>query len=105
MSPTEPWIQVRAICKAYGTAGAPVRALDGVSFVGRRGEKVALVGKSGSGKSTLLQLLGALDRPTSGRLAVAGSDLAALRGEWWARFRQEAVGFVFQAYHLIPSRS
>jgi predicted ABC-type transport system involved in lysophospholipase L1 biosynthesis ATPase subunit len=105
MTLPDPLIEAEAVAKVYGTAAAPVRALDGVTLAVGRGEKVALLGKSGSGKSTLLQLLGALDRPTSGRVAVAGRDLAALRGDERARFRQDAVGFVFQAYHLIATRT
>src|SRR6266568_1189960 len=71
-------IQAVNVSKAYGTAGAQVHALRGVSFEVRRGERVALLGKSGSGKSTLLNLLGGLDRPTSGHIEVEGHDLARL---------------------------
>jgi predicted ABC-type transport system involved in lysophospholipase L1 biosynthesis ATPase subunit len=91
--------------KTYGAAAAPVHALRGVTLTIGRGERVALLGKSGSGKSTLLQLLGGLDRPTAGRIAVAGHDLAALSANRLAAYRQSTVGMIFQAFHLIASRT
>jgi predicted ABC-type transport system involved in lysophospholipase L1 biosynthesis ATPase subunit len=98
-------VQLLDVSKVYGTAAAPVRALDGVTLDLGRGERVALLGRSGSGKSTLLQLLGGLDRPSSGRILAAGRDLAALRSDDLAHYRQTEVGLVFQAFHLIPSRT
>src|SRR5437764_9616473 len=91
--------------KTYGAPTAPVHALRDVTLTVRRGERLALLGKSGSGKSTLLQLLGGLDRPTAGRILVEGRDLAALSAAELAGYRRMAVGMVFQAFHLIPSRS
>ncbi|MDB5392318.1 MAG: yknY 3 [Planctomycetaceae bacterium] len=98
---------VRAVelTKSYGTPAAPVAALRGVTFEVQRGERVALLGKSGSGKSTVLNLLGGLDRPTSGSLNVAGNDLAHLSGKHLARFRSTTVGMIFQSFNLIPSRT
>jgi predicted ABC-type transport system involved in lysophospholipase L1 biosynthesis ATPase subunit len=100
-------VLVRAIevVKTYGRHAAPVHALRGVSFEVRRGEKVALLGTSGSGKSTLLNLLGGLDRPTSGRVQVAGQDLARMNGHDLAQHRLSTVGMIFQSFNLIPSRT
>src|SRR5262249_766767 len=84
---------------------APVAALRGVTLDIEPGERLALVGKSGSGKSTLLQLLGGLDRPTAGRVLVEGDDLAAFSADALADYRLRRGGLVFQAFHLIPSRT
>jgi predicted ABC-type transport system involved in lysophospholipase L1 biosynthesis ATPase subunit len=93
------------LVKAYGTASAPVLALRGVSLEIRAGERVALLGKSGSGKSTLLNVLGGLDRPTSGTALVGGRDLARLSARDLARHRLTTVGMIFQSFNLIPSRT
>jgi putative ABC transport system ATP-binding protein len=93
------------ITKVYGHGAAPVTALRDVRLTITAGERLALLGKSGSGKSTLLHLLGGLDRATSGRIAVDGRDLAGLSANGLARYRQETVGLVFQAFHLIPTRT
>jgi len=98
-------IRASDVSKVYGSAASRVEALRGVSFEVGRGERVALLGKSGSGKSTLLNLLGGLDRPSSGSIWVEGRDLARLNADERARHRQSAVGLVFQSYHLVPSRS
>jgi predicted ABC-type transport system involved in lysophospholipase L1 biosynthesis ATPase subunit len=100
-------VAIRAcdLTKAYGTSAAPVVALRGLTIEIERGEHVALLGKSGSGKSTLLNLLGGLDRPTTGELAVAGHDLGRLSSGELARFRSAAVGMIFQSFNLIPSRT
>ena len=93
-------IEVQELTKVYGN-GIQLRALDGVSFGVRRGEMVAVMGPSGCGKSTLLNMLGALDRPTSGTVRVAGQDLSTVRDV--DRFRARTVGFVFQLHNLIPT--
>jgi predicted ABC-type transport system involved in lysophospholipase L1 biosynthesis ATPase subunit len=98
-------ITLHRVAKTYGTAAAPVHALRHVTLAVARGERLALLGKSGSGKSTLLQLLGGLDRPTAGRVAVADLNLADLSGDGLARYRLATVGMVFQAFHLIASRT
>jgi ABC-type lipoprotein export system ATPase subunit len=88
------------LVKVYGD-GAEVRALDEVNLCIARGEFVSVMGPSGSGKSTLLNLVGALDRPTSGQVLVNGEDLATVRN--LDTFRARTVGFVFQLYNLIPT--
>jgi putative ABC transport system ATP-binding protein len=102
---TETAVRIRDVVKVYGTPAAPVHALRGVTAEVRRGERVALLGKSGSGKSTLLNLLAGLDRPSAGALWVGGRDLAELSGNELAQYRLTAVGMIFQAYNLIPSRT
>jgi ABC-type lipoprotein export system ATPase subunit len=100
-------IAVRAVevAKSYESSTAPVHALRGISAEIRRGERVALLGKSGSGKSTLLNLLGGLDRPSSGSLWVNGHELARLTPGELARYRLTTVGMIFQSYNLIASRT
>jgi len=93
-------VETHDLTKIYGD-GAEVRALDGVNLAVRRGEMVAVMGPSGSGKSTLLNMLGALDRPSSGRVLVDGQDLATIKDV--DRFRARTVGFVFQFYNLLPT--
>lgn len=93
------------LTKRYGTDASPVYALRGVTLEVARGERVALLGKSGSGKSTLLNLLGGLDRPTSGALRVGGHDVDRLSRRELSRFRSATVGMIFQSFHLIPSRT
>jgi len=98
------FVVVSDVSKAYGAvgSGAETRVLKGVSLEVREGEFVALMGPSGSGKSTLLTVLGAMNRPTAGRLVVDGIDVYALSEERRADFRREYLGFVFQQHHLMP---
>lgn len=94
---------VRDLAKTYGAGDAAVHALAGVDLDFRQGELVVLLGPSGSGKSTLLNLLGGLDTPSSGTLLYRGWNLGAADEEGLTQYRREEVGFVFQAYNLIPS--
>jgi macrolide transport system ATP-binding/permease protein len=101
-----PLIELIDIRKSYGGVGTPkVDILHGISISIHPGEFVAIVGASGSGKSTLMNILGCLDRPTSGSYRFAGKDVAELDSDELAWLRREAFGFVFQGYHLIPSGS
>lgn len=88
--------------KIYGSGNNAVHALDGVDLSVKKGEFVAIVGTSGSGKSTLLHMLGGLDRPTSGTVMVDGQDIFSLKEEALTIFRRRKIGFVFQAYNLVP---
>ncbi len=95
--------QIRALQKVYGDGPLAIRALDGVDLDLFQGELVVLLGPSGSGKSTFLNILGGLDRPTSGDVLFEGRSLGALDERALTRFRRDHVGFVFQFYNLIPS--
>jgi putative ABC transport system ATP-binding protein len=85
------------------SAAGAVNVLRGVSLAVRRGETVSLIGPSGSGKTTLLMAVAGLVRPSAGRVVIAGADLAGLDEDGLARFRRDAVGIVFQAFHLVPT--
>jgi putative ABC transport system ATP-binding protein len=93
---------LRDVVRAYPRGASPVVALAGVSLEIRAGEKLAIMGPSGSGKTTLLSILGCLDRPTSGEQLFEGRSVASLGDDALSRLRNRAVGFVFQAFHLIP---
>ena len=88
--------------KYYGEGDTCVKALDGVDFSVEKGEFVSIVGTSGSGKSTLLNMLGGLDRPTSGSVTVDGKNIFSLKEEALTIFRRRKIGFVFQSYNLVP---
>jgi lipoprotein-releasing system ATP-binding protein len=97
-----PVLEVTDVVKEYtGGDGSTLRILDGASFAVARGEMVAIIGESGAGKSTLLQILGGLDRPTSGRVRIAGHDVTTGSDEATAAIRNRSVGFVFQFHHLL----
>src|SRR5262250_8868 len=87
---------------AQAERGGVIRALDGISLHVEPGEWLAVMGPSGSGKSTLVNLIGCLDRPSSGRIFLEGQDIALLSDANLNRFRAEKIGFVFQQFHLIP---
>ncbi len=95
-------LETRDLKKYYGKGDAEVHALDGVNLKVENGEFLAIVGTSGSGKSTLLHMLGGLDRPTAGTVIVDGKDIFSLKDEQLTIFRRRKIGFVFQAYNLVP---
>ena len=91
--------------KTYGTGEAKVEALRGVNLSVNKGEFLSIVGTSGSGKSTLLHMLGGLDRPSSGKVIIDGKDIFSLKDEELTIFRRRKIGFVFQAFNLVPVMS
>ena len=95
-------LAAKGLSKTYGSGEARVEALKGATFSVARGEFVSIVGPSGSGKSTLLNLLGALDGPSSGQVLIEGKDVFSMRDEALAVFRRRSIGFVFQAFNLLP---
>jgi len=95
-------IKVTNISKVYKTGEIEVAALDDVSFEIRKGEFVAIMGPSGSGKSTLMHILGALDSPTRGKYLLDGKDIGSLGEDQLAEIRNRKIGFVFQAFNLLP---
>ncbi len=100
-----PLIDLERVGRVYSTGRVQVVALADVSLQVAAGEFVAIVGPSGSGKSTLMHIIGCLDRPTSGRYRLGGVDVAGLDGDALARLRGRSIGFVFQAYNLLPRTS
>ena len=102
---TRPVIQVRDVTKVYGAGEAVVHALRGVSLTVERGDYVAIMGSSGSGKSTLMNILGALDVPSSGTYLLDGVDVSTLADRQLALARNRLIGFIFQAFNLIPRTS
>ena len=95
-------LETKNLRKIYGKGETAVRALDGVNLTVEDGEFVSIVGTSGSGKSTLLHMLGGLDRPTAGKVLVEGKDIFSVRDGALTIFRRRKIGFVFQAYNLVP---
>ena len=100
--PARAAVELCGVSKRYGTGGQPVTAADNVSLAVGGGGFIALTGASGSGKSTLLHLIGAMERPDSGRIVSGGTEVTALRGAALAAYRR-TVGFVFQRYNLLPA--
>lgn len=96
-------IETRNLTKIYTLGGEEVRALDGVNLSVAGGEFLAIFGASGSGKSTLLNMIGALDRPTSGEVILGGENIAKLHDRKLSRIRREKIGFIFQTFNLIPT--
>ena len=95
-------LKVENLCKRYGEKDTEVVALDNVSFTVEKGEFVAIIGASGSGKSTLLHQIGGVDRPTSGKVFIDGTDIYELNADKLAIFRRRQVGLIYQFYNLIP---
>ena len=95
-------LKVENLCKVYSKGENEVRAVDGVSFSVPKGQMVAIVGASGSGKSTLLHMIGAVDRPTSGKIWLDGQDVFQQNNRELAIFRRRQVGLIYQFYNLIP---
>jgi putative ABC transport system ATP-binding protein len=102
---TRPVLQVTGLKKIYGTGEATVHALRGATMTVHRGDYVAIMGSSGSGKSTLMNILGALDIPTSGSYLLDGVDVSRLSDGQLALARNRLIGFIFQAFNLIPRTS
>jgi putative ABC transport system ATP-binding protein len=95
-------MELRGICREYAVGGEIVHALDHVDLTVEPGEYISIMGPSGSGKSTLLNVLGLLDRPTSGTYRLKGEDVSSLDDDALAEHRQRQIGFIFQFFHLIP---
>jgi putative ABC transport system ATP-binding protein len=95
-------MELRGICRDYAVGGETVHALDHVDVTINPGEYISIMGPSGSGKSTLLNVLGLLDRPTSGTYRLKGEDVSSLDDDALAAHRQQHIGFIFQFFHLIP---
>ncbi|MER7966558.1 MULTISPECIES: ABC transporter ATP-binding protein [Streptomyces] len=95
--------ELSGVTKHYTRGKATVHALDGVDLTIADGDRLVIQGPTGGGKSTLLQMLGALDRPSSGRIVLDGTDLATLPEARLTRVRSESIGFVFQSFNLIPT--
>ena len=98
----EPLIVTKGLKKVYSENGVPVEAVRGVDLTIHRGEFIAIVGPSGSGKTTFLNLISGLDRPTSGEVWLAGERLSEMSGKELSDYRRDKIGFIFQAYNLIP---
>jgi putative ABC transport system ATP-binding protein len=95
-------IETRGLCRTFGSEETKVTALDHVSINIEKGEFTAIIGPSGSGKTTLLHLIGGLDEPNGGSVTLSGSNIANMSGNQLSDFRRDHIGFIFQAYNLIP---
>jgi putative ABC transport system ATP-binding protein len=96
------FLTAEAICKTYGNGDNEVKAVDNVSFTVPKGQMAAIIGASGSGKSSLLHILGGVDRPTSGKVLIDGTDVYSQNNKELAVFRRRRVGLIYQFYNLIP---
>jgi putative ABC transport system ATP-binding protein len=103
LAPSRSAISLEGVHLTLKSAAGPVHVLRGIDLSVDAGETVGIVGPSGSGKTTMLMILAGLERPSAGRVEVAGHDLAALSEDALARFRRDHVGIVFQAFHLVPT--
>jgi putative ABC transport system ATP-binding protein len=99
---TQPVVSARDLTRRYGEGDTAVDALRGVSLEVRKGELMAVMGPSGSGKSTLMHILAGLDRPSSGEVTIAGTDLATLNDNELTKLRRKHIGFIFQFFNLLP---
>lgn len=95
-------LEVKNICKIYGSGETAVKALKNINFSVPKGEYAAIIGESGSGKSTLLNMIGALDLPTSGKVFIDGKDIFSMNKQKLTVFRRRNIGFIFQSFNLIP---
>jgi putative ABC transport system ATP-binding protein len=98
-----PIAEIDHVSKTYGDGDSAFRALTDISLCIHSGQSIALIGRSGSGKSTLLNLLGAVDRPTTGSIRIDGVELSHMPDNQLALFRRRRLGYVFQSFHLVPS--
>ena len=96
-------IKLEQVSKVYGTGNTTVYALDNVNFLANEGEFISVMGPSGSGKTTLLNMIGALDKPTLGRVLIDGQNISALPERKLYLIRRNKIGFIFQNYYLIPT--
>ncbi len=97
------YVKLENVSKIYGSGEVKIVAVDGVSFEITKGEFVIIVGPSGAGKTTVLNILGGMDKPSSGRILVDGNDIAGYSNRQLTRYRREDIGFVFQFYNLVPN--
>ena len=97
------YITFENVCKYYQTGDNVVKAVDNVSFTIEKGEFCVVLGPSGAGKTTILNLLGGMDKATSGKITVGGKEITGLRGPQLTEYRRTDVGFVFQFYNLMPN--
>jgi putative ABC transport system ATP-binding protein len=95
-------LKTNNVCKEYGEGAAKVAALKDINLSVNKGEFLAITGPSGSGKSTLLHMLGALDKPTLGKIIIDGVEITGKSEKYLSAFRRQKVGFVFQSYNLVP---
>ncbi|WP_425436607.1 ABC transporter ATP-binding protein [Paenibacillus donghaensis] len=96
-------LEGKQLCKYYGVGESQVKAIDQIDFAVKKGEFISIVGQSGAGKSTLMHIIGGLDAPTSGEVIIGGTSIYQLTANQRALFRRREIGFVFQAFNLVPS--